>query len=68
MTLGEGRQPAATYYPAIAALEIRVGDDPPRWARLDDDRVRLLNRYIELGRAGALPKEPTGIVYLTQLS
>lgn len=59
MTLGEGRQPAATYYPAIAALEIRVGDDPPRWARLDDDRVRLLNRYIELGRAGALPKEPT---------
>lgn len=56
---GEGRQPTATYHPAVAALELRIGDDAPRWARLDEDRAGILDRYIELGRAGALPEHPS---------
>lgn len=55
---GESRPPLSTYYPAAQALELRIGDDPPRWARLDVNRAAILDRYIRLGREGALPERP----------
>lgn len=56
---GEGRLALATYYPAAEALELRIGDDAPRWARLDANRASILDRYIRLGRAAALPERPS---------
>ncbi len=58
LELGEGSV-FATYYPAasVASLESASGD--VAWIRLDERRAGLLNRYIELGRAGALPNDPT---------
>lgn len=63
----------ATYYPAVSAAQVQLVE-PQRtfsrpepieerlgevaWVRLDDRRATLLNRYIELGRAGLLPAEP----------
>lgn len=55
---GEGRVPRSTYYPGIGAVELHIGGDPPRWARLDAGRAAILDRYIRLGRAGELPEQP----------
>lgn len=50
----------ATYYPTEGVASLNgVGGATEVWVRLDPERRAVLGRYIELGRAGLLPAEPS---------
>lgn len=49
-----------TYYPAASTARIHVEPGSVElWVKLDAERARLIERYIELGRAGLLSEEPS---------